>query len=182
MVLNSEKYREMVTRIVAQEKTRERVRKHRAAKAGNAAVTDANVDVTQSVSPALALAPTKPSRASRSDDGFEGFWASYPRKVSKPTALKSWSKLSPDADLQAAIIDALEFQSQSDQWRRDDGRFIPHPATWLNGRRWEDVTPDLERTVKREKFRDWREECHRVHGGSCGDSVNLHIGKMDEGR
>jgi hypothetical protein len=26
----------------------------------------------------------------------------------------------------------------SEQWRRDDGRFIPHPATWLNQRRWED--------------------------------------------
>ena len=26
----------------------------------------------------------------------------------------------------------------SDQWTRDDGRFIPHPATWLNGRQWED--------------------------------------------
>ncbi len=182
LVLNATKYRDMVTRVIAQERTRERVRRHRAEKAGNAPVTVSNDPVTQSEAVALALATTKPSRASRSCDGFDAFWLSYPRKVSKPTALKAWSKLSPDADLQADIIGALEFQSQSEQWRRDDGRFIPHPATWLNGRRWEDVTPDLERKVKREKFRDWREECHRVHGGSCGDSVNLHIGKMDEGR
>jgi hypothetical protein len=32
----------------------------------------------------------------------------------------------------------LALQRQSAQWQRDDGQFIPHPSTWLNGRRWED--------------------------------------------
>jgi len=27
---------------------------------------------------------------------------------------------------------------QSESWNRDGGRYIPHPSTWLNGRRWED--------------------------------------------
>jgi len=45
MVLNAGKYRDLVTREIARERTRERVRKHRA---GNAAVTVANDSVTQS--------------------------------------------------------------------------------------------------------------------------------------
>ena len=32
----------------------------------------------------------------------------------------------------------LRKQIASDEWKRDGGRFIPHPATWLNGKRWED--------------------------------------------
>ena len=41
-------------------------------------------------------------------------------------------------DLCRKMSDALNAQKQSDQWMRDDGRYIPHPATWLNGRCWED--------------------------------------------
>lgn len=33
---------------------------------------------------------------------------------------------------------ALKTQTQSEQWTKERGRFIPNPATWLRGRRWED--------------------------------------------
>jgi len=36
----------------------------------------------------------------------------------------------------------LERSKVSEQWQRDGGQFIPHPATWLNGRRWEDQPPE----------------------------------------
>jgi hypothetical protein len=50
MILNAEKYREMVTRAVIQEKTRQRVAKHRTEKkrACNASVTHGNASVTES--------------------------------------------------------------------------------------------------------------------------------------
>ena len=56
MILNAEKYREMVTRAVIQEKTRQRVAKHREKKKacnapvtlGNTSATQANASVTQS--------------------------------------------------------------------------------------------------------------------------------------
>jgi len=51
LVLNAEKYREIVTRAVAREKTRERVKKHRA---GNAPVTPSNTSVTPSDADATA--------------------------------------------------------------------------------------------------------------------------------
>ena len=57
---------------------------------------------------------------------FDQFWAVYPRKVSKETARKAFLKLNPDEDLLAVMIEAIERQKQSPQWR--DVQFIPHPA------------------------------------------------------
>ena len=31
--------------------------------------------------------------------------------------------------------------SKSHDWTKDGGQFIPHAATWLNGKRWEDELP-----------------------------------------
>lgn len=69
---------------------------------------------------------------------FETFYSAYPKHQAKKQALKAFEKLNPDDELFAAIMAALENQKQSDQWQRDNGQFIPLPATWLNGRRWED--------------------------------------------
>lgn len=66
------------------------------------------------------------------------FWPAYPRKVGKANAEKAWRKIDPDPETVKDIIAAIAVQRESDQWCRDGGQFIPHPATWLNGRRWED--------------------------------------------
>lgn len=72
----------------------------------------------------------------RGDARFDRFWAAYPKKTAKPAALKAWRKLRPDDGLLDAMLAALAWQRTTKQWK-DDG-IIPHPATWLNGRRWED--------------------------------------------
>lgn len=69
---------------------------------------------------------------------FETFWTAYPRKVAKAAARKAWGKLKPGESLQREITDGLERAIKSEQWARDGGQYIPHAATWLNGRRWED--------------------------------------------
>ncbi|MEW9570538.1 hypothetical protein ABQJ54_02100 [Rhodanobacter sp. Si-c] len=82
-------------------------------------------------------------RAERSTDPaahFERFWSAYPRHVGKRAAVKALAKLRPDVALLDVMLAALARQRQSDQWQRDGGQFIPHAATWLNGRRWEDET------------------------------------------
>ncbi len=86
---------------------------------------------------------------------FSTFWTAYPRKVSKASALKSWQKINPDSSLQGEILKAIEWQSVQPDWQKENGKFIPHPATWLNGRRWEDEqpldgTPDTGRKTKAE--------------------------------
>ena len=72
---------------------------------------------------------------------FEIFWAAYPRHTGKQDAYKAFVKLKPDEALMAAILAGIEKQKQSAQWTKDGGQFIPHPATWLNGCRWEDELP-----------------------------------------
>lgn len=78
----------------------------------------------------------KNTMASGADD-FEAFWAAYPRKVGKKDAQRAFAKAGVPL---ATLLDALEKQKKSRQWTKDDGQYIPHPATWLNGRRWEDET------------------------------------------
>jgi hypothetical protein len=62
----------------------------------------------------------------------------YPRKTAKGEAGKAWRKLAPDAALQATILVALGAQTRSEQWSKG---VIPHAATWLNQRRWDDELP-----------------------------------------
>ena len=67
---------------------------------------------------------------------FEQFWAAYPRKIGKGAAWKAWQRAKrPETHV---LIDAIVAQSGTEQWRKDGGQYIPHPATWLNQRRWED--------------------------------------------
>lgn len=70
--------------------------------------------------------------------GFDSFWSAYPRKVGKADAEKSFAKLNPDEHLLGVILAAVQRATTRDQWRKDGGQFIPHPATWLNRRGWED--------------------------------------------
>lgn len=93
-------------------------------------------------SPSLSPSPRDVSRAD--EDRFSRFWAAYPRKVGKQAAKKSWSRLHPSEELTQAILQAVEAQKQSRQWRENNGQFIPNPATWLNQGRWEDELPQGE--------------------------------------
>lgn len=87
--------------------------------------------------------PRKPPRDARGADAppppeFLQFWEAYPRKVSKPDALKAWMKLAPDEALVGNILTGLECWRRCDQWKRDGGQYIPYPATFLRRRAWED--------------------------------------------
>lgn len=68
---------------------------------------------------------------------FESFWSIYPKKKGKGGAFASWKKIKNRPDTNE-IISAVQSQSKSDDWKKDNGQFIPNPQTWLNQRRWED--------------------------------------------
>jgi DNA polymerase III gamma/tau subunit len=73
-------------------------------------------------------------------DRFEIFWKKYPKKVSKPSALKSWSKMKPSQELLEKMLIAIDQQGLPSR----DMQFVPNPSTWLNNERWEDqVTAKL---------------------------------------
>lgn len=69
---------------------------------------------------------------------FDRFWDAYPRHVNKQGAIRAFEKANVDESLLETILNAIERQKKSDQWTKDNGQFIPHPATWLNQRRWDD--------------------------------------------
>lgn len=86
--------------------------------------------------------------------GFEAFWESYPRKIGKAKALSVWLKLNPSIELLGRILAAVRQQEKCEQWQKDSGQFIPHPATWLNQGRWDDVV-EIKKT-NAEKVAEYR--------------------------
>ena len=74
---------------------------------------------------------------------FCDFYAAYPNKQARQDAEKAWVKLSPDDTLREAIMAGLISAKGSEEWHEDGGKYIPHPATFLNRRRWEDVYTSL---------------------------------------
>ena len=74
----------------------------------------------------------------KSEEGeFDQFWKAYPRKVGKAAALKAFKNAHnrPRID---DLLQAISAQRSSPQWTKDNGQFIPHPATWLNRGQWAD--------------------------------------------
>ena len=79
------------------------------------------------------------------DSGFYQFWESYPRKIGKVSAIKAWQRIKANPEEVVKILDAIKVHKDSEQWQRDGGRFIPHPATFLNQRRFDDEVPKVEK-------------------------------------
>ncbi len=69
---------------------------------------------------------------------FDRFWSAYPKKRNRGTAERAFKRLAPDDALLETLLAAIARQNRSDAWLADGGKFIPHPGSWLNGRRWED--------------------------------------------
>jgi hypothetical protein len=84
------------------------------------------------------------------DSGFDRFWAAWPkspRKGAKAACLARWTKglYEHCAD---QIIKHVEWQKTTDQWRKDNGAFIPAPLVYLNQQRWDGAEiPEVKKPV-----------------------------------
>ncbi len=83
---------------------------------------------------------------------FAEFWRQYPRKIAKPQAEKAYERHVNAPEIAAAVLAGLIRWRASEQWTKDGGQFIPHPATFLNQRRWDD-SPEPEK-LKATSLRD----------------------------
>ena len=83
----------------------------------------------------------------RYTDDFESWWKLYPRRVGKGAAAKAYAKIDIDHS-RLEDITRRYAESVADT----EPRFIPHPATWLNERRFDDDTlapaPTPEDTIR----------------------------------
>jgi hypothetical protein len=67
---------------------------------------------------------------------FKAFYDAYPKKKAPADAEKAFAKVTvPIAVLLAAIAE----QRKSEDWVKENGRYIPYPASWLNSRGWENL-------------------------------------------
>jgi hypothetical protein len=103
--------------------------------------------------------PPKPIRthnidregAKPTEQDFATFWQSYPRKTSKQAAIREWKSTTSERPPLAELLAALEAHKRSDQWQT--ARFIPHPATWLHGHRWNDDLNPTAPEIKTPRLR-----------------------------
>ena len=105
---------------------------------------------------------------------FESFWSAYPKKQNKQSALKEWDKLKPDLSLAERIIAAVERAKRSADWMKEDGRFIPLPTNYLNGKRWEDEWIETELPKEGDNFETndfFDAALRRSYGKFYGDAV-----------
>jgi len=138
MILNAAYYRELFSRAVSRERTRERVARFRAKSNGLYTVTET-------------LPSVSPVYVSEYTSEFESFWNLYPRKKAKGQAYKAWQKLNPDSALQAAFSLAIQAQKDERAALTKAGQFVPewkYPGTWLNSKCWLDEPVKIEELPK----------------------------------
>ncbi|MBE6648771.1 MAG: hypothetical protein E7614_04535 [Ruminococcaceae bacterium] len=72
------------------------------------------------------------------EEKFEEFYNAYPKKMQKKQARDAFIKLNPDIDLHKKMILAIEKLKVTENWKKENGRYIPFPAKWIDMRKWED--------------------------------------------
>ena len=90
---------------------------------------------------------TAESFSALADALFEEFYAAYPRKAARGDAEKAWKKIAP-TDREMVVERAIAFRKHT-EINRIEKQYIAYPATWLNGKRWDDelvaATPSSSR-------------------------------------
>lgn len=99
-------------------------------------------------------------------EGFERFWSGYPRKVGKDAAWRSWLKRRLEAST-SAIVDSVNIHRTWPEWQRENGKYIPHPSTFLNEGRWKDeeLAPPAARCQCGCGFELWSDAWMQQHEG-----------------
>lgn len=128
-------------RMVRDEKDRNsnayRQAKHRTKNKNNGRVTDLsrvnNKDMSYSSSNSYSE-----NRELALQEKFDEFWKHYPRKAGKLDAFKAFKSLNANEELMVTIIEDIEVQKKTKQWKEDNGEFIPYPATYIRAKRWTD--------------------------------------------
>ena len=117
-----------------------------------------SIDIDKDIDTPPIIPPTGENDAvekAKADTSFEVFWKAYPKKVGKQDAKKAFERAMKKNHLSVeTLVTAIESQKHSEQWSRENGRFIPNPSTWLNQGRWEDELQEQQRKVYPKKTTD----------------------------
>lgn len=88
-----------------------------------------------------AAAKATAAESDRVEALFSEWWEIYPKKVAKGAAKKAWAKLAKSGVNLDAVIDATQALMDAPGYApfHSDLQYIPYPATFLNGARYEEV-------------------------------------------
>lgn len=101
------------------------------------------------------------------EEAFDEFWKVYPRKCNKGDARKAWKQTVKIRPPLADLVKAVYQGRASAQWMRDDGQYIPYPASYLRGERWADeYEVDLS-------------QMHSAEGKVCAYCGGVAVGKVN---
>ena len=108
------------------------------------------------------------NNTSSTDEGyllsFERFYSVYPRKKGKQDAIKWFKKNKPNDEFVSMLVEDVN-KRMATEWNGKESQYLPYPASYLNGKRWEDEieskqpvkpkypTPD-ERAANEQKIRE----------------------------
>jgi hypothetical protein len=75
--------------------------------------------------------------------GFPAFWEAWPpiRRLDRKRAVAEWRKLNPSAALVERILAAVRAWSETFDWQKEGGKYIPYPHRWIRDERWHDQVP-----------------------------------------
>jgi len=76
---------------------------------------------------------------------WEKVWRAFPKRIDESRARREFFESDANPD---EIIASLALWSVSDEWTRDGGRWIPHPAKWLERGGWAEDPPAKIETTK----------------------------------
>lgn len=86
------------------------------------------------------VGPKKPAQTTP----FDEFWAAYPdgsRKVDKKNCKEKYARILKEGVAHEKIMEGLSRWLKSSDWKKESGKYVPLPLTWLNQARW-DAKPE----------------------------------------
>jgi hypothetical protein len=130
---NVEKAKQKQSKSKATSKPKEMERKE---KKGKDTLSSASADAESSES--------LPAYDERERD-WEKVWQAFPKRIDESRARREFFESAANPE---EIIASLALWSVSDEWTRDSGRWIPHPAKWLERGGWAEDPPAKIETTK----------------------------------
>lgn len=75
---------------------------------------------------------------------FERFYSLYPKKKKRAKVLGWFLKYQPSCELMDKMLEAVNQQSLTLDWQKANGKYIPHPYSWLNAEAWDNEVDPSE--------------------------------------
>ena len=69
---------------------------------------------------------------------FEKVWSVYPKQFKRQEALEEFCSLNVSAELADRMVKSIKQQKGQENWKIENGRYVPFLVNWLKNERWED--------------------------------------------